>query len=172
MSSSSSADLRRGRIATLAENGVLCGTVGAAIVAIWFLLLDAARGEPFFTPSLLGSVLFLGKSVEEVVGINWLAVFAYTGLHGLIFLVAGSAVAWLLMIVERNPQIGLLLVLVFLLFQSVIFGLEVTVVPALVGALGAWAVGTANLLAAVGMFWFLLRRRPEIMVRVRESWDE
>jgi hypothetical protein len=158
--------------AAIVEDGVLCGFVGAAIVALWFLVLDAARGEPFFTPSLLGAVLFLGRSVEEVTGVVWPAFFAYTGLHGFIFFLAGAAISWLLAIVERNPQFGLVLVLVFLLFQSVVFGLEVTLVPELVGALGAWAVGTANLLSAVGMFWFLLRRRPEVMRSLRESWEE
>jgi hypothetical protein len=133
-----------GKTAATIEDGVLCGIVGAAIVAVWFLFIDVARGQPFFTPSLLGSVLFLGSTVEEVTGVSWVLVFAYTGLHGVLFL----------------------------LFQSVLFGLEVTLVPELVGALGASAVASANLFAAVGIFWFLLHRRPEVMVRLRESWNE
>jgi hypothetical protein len=170
--SASPTGLHSGKIAATIEDGVLCGIAGAAIVAVWFLFIDVARGQPFFTPSLLGSVLFLGTNVEEVTGVNWVLVFAYTGLHGVLFLLAGGIIAWILAIVGRNPQFGLVLVLVFLLFQSVLFGLEVTLVPELVGALGASAVASANLFAAVGMFWFLLHRRPEVMVRLRESWNE
>jgi hypothetical protein len=163
-----------GRHATWAilEDGVLSGIAGAATVAIWFLLVDAVRGAPFFTPSLLGAVLFLGQGVGDVSAVSTVMVFAYTGVHGVLFLVAGTLLTWMFSQVERNPQFGLVLILIFLLFQSVIFGFEVTLVPNLVGALGAWAVAIANLLAAVAMFWFLLQRRPGAMARLRESWDE
>jgi hypothetical protein len=73
---------------------------------------------------------------------------------------------------ERNPQFGWVLLLLFLLFESILFGFEVAVFPSLVGALGAFAVGLANLLAAVGMFWFLLRRHPQAAARLRASWNE
>jgi len=153
------------------EDGVLSGIMGAAAVAVWFLVLDAVRGQPFFTPSLLGNVLFLGKGVQEVTSVSAVMVFAYTGLHGLLFLGSGILITWMFSQVERNPQFGLVLVLIFLLFQSVIFGFEVTLVPNLVGALGAWAVVIANLLAAASVFGFLLQRRPGAMIRLRESWD-
>lgn len=164
----------RGRsvVSVIAEDGVLAGVIGAAVVALWFLVLDIARGVPFYTPSLLGSVLFLGASVEDVTGVNAVLVFAYTGLHGLTFLVAGAGLAWMVSQVERNPQFGLVLLLLFLTFESVLFGLEVTIVPNLVGALGAVSVALANLLAAVAMFWFLLVRRPGAWARLRASWDE
>jgi hypothetical protein len=154
------------------EDGVLAGIVGAAIVAVWFLVLDIARGQPFLTPSLLGSVLFLGASVEEASDLNVVMVFAYTGLHGLAFLATGAVIAWMVSQFEENPQFGLVLLLLFLLFQSVVFGLEVTIVPNLVGALGAVSVALANLLSAVAMFWFLLVRRPEALANLRESWEE
>ena len=55
---------------------------------------------------------------------------------------------------------------------AILLGLEVTVVPRLVGALGTWAVAIANLLSAAVMFWFLLRRRPEAIARLREGWTD
>jgi hypothetical protein len=172
IATSSSGERSRHASWAILEDGALSGMVGASLVAFWFLVVDAIRGGPFLTPSLLGSVLFLGTSVEQVSGVSTVMVFAYTGLHGLLFLLAGTVIAWMFSTVERNPQFGLVLLLLFLLFQSIIFGFEVTLVPSLVGALGAWAVAVANLLAAIGMFWFLLRRRPEVMVRLREGWHE
>lgn len=163
---------RRRGVAGIVEDGVLAGIVGAAIVAVWFLVLDIARGQPFLTPSLLGSVLFLGATVEEASDLNVVMVFAYTGLHGLAFLATGAVIAWMVSQFEENPQFGLVLLLLFLLFQSVVFGLEVTIVPNLVGALGAVSVALANLLSAVAMFWFLLVRRPEALANLRESWEE
>ncbi len=73
---------------------------------------------------------------------------------------------------EQNPQFGMVLLLLFLLFESVVLGLEVSIAPHLVGALGTWAVGVANLFAAVAMFWFLLRRRPAAFARLRAGWSE
>lgn len=165
--------IARGNLAAVLEDGVLTGVIGATIVAVWFLVLDGVRGLPFWTPSLIGSVLFLGKPLAEATAtVNPVVVFAYTGLHGMLFLAAGTAIAWMISVVERNPQFGIVLLLIFLLFQSVLFGFEVTLVPSVVGALGAWAVAVANLLAAVGMFWFLLRRRPGLLARLREGWEE
>jgi len=66
----------------------------------------------------------------------------------------------------------MVLLLLFVLFESIVFGLEVTVVPQLVGALGTWAVMIANLLSAIAMFWFLLRRRPEALARLKAAWND
>jgi hypothetical protein len=156
----------------LVEEGVLCGIIGATVVAVFFLFIDSLQGQPLYTPSLLGSVLFLGQTVEDVTSINPTIVFAYTGVHVLLFLMAGVGVAWMVSQFHRNPQFGLVLVLVFLLFQAVVFGLEVSMVPSLVGAIGAGIVAVANILAAVAMFSYLLRRHPEAMERLRESWKD
>jgi hypothetical protein len=157
---------------SLVEDGVLAGAIGAAVVAVFFLLIDTLRGQPLHTPSLLGSVLFLRQAVEEVTSVSATMVFAYTGLHVLLFLMVGALIAWIVDQFERNPQFGLVLVLLFLLFQAVIFGFEVTLVPNLVGALGAGVVGIANVLSVGAMFWFLLRRHPEAMEQLRQSWNE
>ncbi|HBZ70193.1 MAG TPA: hypothetical protein DEP35_10840 [Deltaproteobacteria bacterium] len=163
---------RGGRPAGILQDGIVAGMIGAAIVALWFFVLDIARGKPFFTPSLLGNALLLGKSVEQTQEVNAIMVFAYTGVHGILFLIAGVAVSWMFHQIERNPQLGLVLLLIFLLFESILFGFEVTLVPHLVGALGAFTVGFANLLSAGGMFWFLIRRHPEALARLRAAWHD
>lgn len=154
------------------EDGVLAGTLGALAVAVFFLLLDTVRGQPMITPTMLGSALFLGESVEGVTSVAVPMVFAYTGIHVLLFLIAGVVVAWMVAQFERNPQFGMVLALIFVLFEAVLFGLEVTIVPSLVGALGAWAVAVANILSAVVMFGYLLRRHPEALSQLRQSWNE
>jgi hypothetical protein len=40
-------------------DGVIAGIIGAAIIAIWFLFLDAVIRLPFYTPTVLGEGLFL-----------------------------------------------------------------------------------------------------------------
>jgi hypothetical protein len=167
-----SPDRRRDRPGSVLEDGILSGTIGAAVVALWFLILDTARGQIFFTPSLLGSVLFLGQSPDEAISINPFIVFAYTGLHGVLFLTAGWVIAWLFAMFERNPQFGIILLLLFLLVETILFSFAAAVFPSLVGALGAVAVASGNLFAAVAMFWFLMRRHPSAMAQLRLAWHE
>jgi len=165
-------ELVRSRWMAVLEDGVLAGIVGAAVVAVWFLILDAARDQIFFTPSLIGSVLFLGKTVNDVTQVNGLIVFAYTGLHGVLSLFAGVAVAFMVYEFEENPQFGILLLLLFLLFESILFSFEAAIFPTLMGAIGTLAVASANLFSAAAMFWFVLRRHPTAMSRLRQAWEE
>ena len=41
------------------------GVLGGSAVALFFLVGDLLEGRPFFTPSLIGSVLFHGVSAED-----------------------------------------------------------------------------------------------------------
>jgi hypothetical protein len=160
------------RSLSVLEDGVLTGIAGAAVVALWFLILDTARGRIFYTPSLLGSVVFLGQSPDQVIAVNPFIVFAYTGLHGVLFLIAGLLIAWLFAMFERNPQFGIILLLLFLLVESILFSFAAAIFPNLVGALGAMAVASGNLFAAIAMFWFLVRRHPTALAQLRLAWHE
>src|SRR5947207_10805934 len=42
------------------REGVVAGVIGAAVVAVWFFVIDAIHGEPLHTPKVLGSI-FLQK---------------------------------------------------------------------------------------------------------------
>lgn len=156
----------------LFEDGILTGTVGAAVVALWFLVLDTARGQMFYTPSLLGSVIFFGQSPEQAVSINPYTIFAYTGLHGVLFLIAGLVLTRMFLLFERNPQFGIVILLLFLLFESILFAAAAAIFPNLIGALGALAVACGNLFAAIAMFAFLIRRHPAALSQLRLAWHE
>ncbi len=160
-------------VSRIAENGVLAGTLGACVVAVWFLALDLlTRGVPFFTPSLLGSIIFGGRDASEVTGQNGAAIFAYTGLHGILFLAAGTVLAWMFTQFERNPQFGMVLLLLFITFEAILWGVGVSLVPALAGVVGAWAILFANVASAATMFAFLLRRHPQALEQLRRGWME
>jgi hypothetical protein len=171
-SQSSSPSQTQNRSVSILEDGILTGIVGAAVVAIWFLILDTARGQMFFTPSLLGSVIFLGQSPDQVVSINPYTIFAYTGLHGVLFLIAGLVIARMFAIFEHNPQFGIVILLLFLLFESILFSGAAAIFPNLIGIIGAVAVACGNLFAAIAMFAFLIRRRPAAITQLRLAWHE
>jgi hypothetical protein len=156
----------------IVENGILAAILGAAVVAVWFLLLDLiTRGLPFYTPSLLGSIIFAGKEASEVTGVDEVAVFAYTGLHGILFLGAGTMLALMFSQFERNPQVGMILLLLFITFEAILWGVGVSIIPELAGAVGAWAIVIGNVSSAAAMFTFLLRRHPGALESLRNTWQ-
>lgn len=166
---SNSASGSKSGLRVVSEDGVLTGVVGAAVVSLVFLLLDFANGRPFFTPSLLGSVIFRGQQVSDLGDPDPAMIFAYTGLHGLAFLLVGFLLAVLFREFEKHPKLGLELLVVLLVFEGLLMGVEVTVFPALVGELGAWAVATANIASLIAMFAFLAYRQPQAIKALRES---
>ncbi len=160
------------RSAAILEDGILTGIAGAAIVAVWFLMLDLARGRIFFTPSLLGSVVFLGQSPDQVVAVNDFIVFAYTGLHLVLFLIAGLVIAWMFSLFEHNPHFGIIILFLFLLFEAVLFTFAAVIFPSVMGVLGSLAVASGNLFAAIAMFCFLMRRHPMALTQLRLAFHE
>ena len=116
--------------------------------------------------------MFAGQTAEAVTGQNGAAIFAYTGLHGSLFLCAGTVLAWMFTQFERHPQVGLVLLLLFVTFEAILWGVGVSMIPALAGAVGAWAILVANLASATAMFLFLLGRHPQAMDRLRQAWHE
>jgi hypothetical protein len=152
------------------RRGLVAGVVGAAIVALWFLLLDAVRGKPLFTPALLGAAVFHGVSRPEEVLIAAGPVIGYTVLHVLGFVAFGIVAAGLLVASEREPAMFIAFVLLFAAFEVFFFAALGAFGRSLLGALVWWAIFSGNLLASVGMLWLLLRAHPRLPVTLLGSW--
>jgi hypothetical protein len=168
----SSPNLIHERSASILKDGILIGVMGAAVVVVWFFILDTARGRMLFTASLLGSVVFLGQSPDQVISVNGFIVFAYTGLHVVLFLLAGLVIAWMFSMFEHNPHFGIIILLLFFLFEAILFTFAAVIFPSLMGAIGSLAVATGNLFAAISMFWFLIRRYLMALTQIRLAWHE
>ena len=79
--------------------GILGGLIGAATIAIWFFILDCIKGRPFFTPSVLGTVVFHGPQAldsGESHAVSFEMVLVFTWFHALVFCGLGLAAAWLI----------------------------------------------------------------------------
>lgn len=140
--------MRRGQIITRGLGG---GVLAATVMALWFLLIDASRGEPFRTPAFLASALLDLPDVQRTVGI----IAMYTALHYGAFVAVGLVMAWLVPKLEVVPNVLLGLVLGFALFDLVFyFSVTVTGVD-VVRALGWPEVLTGNLIAGITLMGFL-----------------
>ncbi len=144
------------------REGVIAGLIGAAVVALWFLIYDTWRGRPFFTPALLGTTIFYGVTAPASVEIGAGPVIGYTLLHVLAFVGIGIVAACMMVASEREPAVFVAFVTLFGVFEVFFFVVLRTLSHETLGALGWWAVLAGNFLASIGMLWFLVRGHPEL----------
>jgi hypothetical protein len=146
----------------LVASGLVTGLIGAAAVAVWFLVLDVARGQPFFTPAALGAALLLGATSQAEVQVTLPMVAAYSVLHVGAFAVIGIGVEWVAERIERAPAVLRAGVLTFVLLEALFIGVVGALSQWVLGALGYWAVAVGNLLALASMAMWVLARHPRL----------
>ena len=135
------------------REGVVAGLIGAAVVALWFLLFDALQGQPLRTPALLGATVFQGLGAEAL-SVTWGAVLGYSLLHALAFVAFGVLCAMLISAAEREPTLLLAFVALIACFSVFFLGLLWVLADWLLGALSWTAILVANLLAAAAMLGY------------------
>ncbi|MEX2223459.1 MAG: hypothetical protein WEG40_16850 [Candidatus Rokuibacteriota bacterium] len=158
---------RSGRVL---PEGITVGLIGAAIVMLWFFIVDLAAGVPLRTPALLGAVLFDGVQDTTAVTPTARLVAGYTAVHLGGFMVFGLGVAGLFALAEREQRV---LALIFMLgcclavvFLAMVYALSQwlgqTVTPGIFLA-GHILAGVA-VVALLGYFHGrLLRKVPEAL---------
>jgi len=150
------------------SEGIVAGLIGAATIAVWFLLLDALNGRPLHTPTVLGTALFrhgTGLDAPDRLSTSAEMVLMYTWVHALVFCVIGVVASKLIVLVERNPEIGFGSFLFFCFFQfgfiiaAFIFAEPVLYILAWPNILGG------NLLASGTMVAYFWRRHPKLVIQ-------
>jgi hypothetical protein len=152
------------------REGIVAGLIGATVVAVWFLVFDIARGRPFLTPSLLGSLVFLGLHDPAQAGSAVLPVIGYTVLHGLAFLAFGIIAASLIAVAAREPGLFVAFVILFAAFEVFFVAVLGAFGQSILGALVWWAVLVGNLLASIAMLWYLFRLDRTLPRTLVGSW--
>ena len=136
------------------RDGVIAGLIGAALVAVWFLIYDAASGRPFRTPSLLGAATFEGVKDPAAVPTAAHLVVQYTVLHGVVFALIGVLVAYLIVSAQREPSRVLILFIALMCFEVFFLAVVTSLAHPVLDEVAWWAILTANALAAGGMLLY------------------
>lgn len=152
------------------EDGFFCGVIGAAVVALWYLVLDSIAGRPLFTPSLLGSLLFQKGAQLSNITVQPSIVAWYSAVHALTFLIVGMIAAWLAAQFEKFPAVGIAILFLFVIFWTAFFVLALAVGKTFLGTLGLWTVAVANLLAAAAMTAYLWWKHPSAVRNMKNIW--
>jgi hypothetical protein len=160
----SASDRSRGPATPYWREAAVAGAIGAATIAVWFLALDALRGRPLYTPTVLGTALVRGPGLAspETLPVSVGMVLLFTVVHGVVFLALGAVATGLIRLAEKNANygFGLILFFVFLLcgflFIAMLFAEDV------LRALAWPAILVGNLLAVVAMVIYFRPRHPDV----------
>ncbi len=161
-----------GRTLAVIREGVTAGLVGAAVVAVWFLVYDTLRGQPLRTPALLGSALFEALRDPKLLQVRLDLVLGYTVLHFAAFAAFGVVAAALITAAEKEPRILLGLFILFWCLELFFLGFISALDEALVGALLWWNIAIANLLAAAAMLTYFFLGHRSLGARLLDRWSE
>jgi uncharacterized membrane protein YphA (DoxX/SURF4 family) len=153
-------------------DGMLAGLVGAAVIALWFLVIDTIDGRPLFTPATLGRGMlgaFAPGQQDASVGT---LVSAYTVFHVLAFVVVGLIAAFVAEVAEREPSILFGFLLLFAVVEVGIYVLVAILDVATPLGSHAWLpIMVGNLIAVVTMGAVFWRRRPALREQFQRSLD-
>jgi hypothetical protein len=153
----------------MVREGVTSGFIGAGVIAVWFLIFDMARGQPFFTPGALGSALFLGSADLASVNVSAATVMGYSIVHIGAFVATGFVAAALAAYAEDTPPLILAAVLLFLCYEAFSIGLMSLVAEFLLDPVTWWAIAVGNAWATVAMGFYLWRRHPRLRQVLMEN---
>jgi putative oxidoreductase len=154
------------------KEGVIAGLIGAAVIAIWFGVLDVIGGHPFFTPATLGrGLLSVFGDLSPDQGILTF-VLVYTVFHFAAFMFVGLVASLIVHLARQEPSILLGFAILFAATEIGIYGL--------VAFLGEWSplqrnawlpIMVGNLLAAGAMGFYFYRTHKEIAYELRHAFD-
>lgn len=154
---------------SILREGLVSGLIGAAVVAVWFLVLDGLFRQPLFTPAALGSLLFHGAASPEEVRLASSMVLGYTLVHAAAFLLFGMVVAALVAQAEKTPPFLFGVMLLGVVFEVFFVAMVASLGTWVLDAFAWWSVLGGNLLAALAMGGYLWRQHPGLREHVLEG---
>ncbi|MBI4541822.1 MAG: hypothetical protein HY705_02195 [Gemmatimonadetes bacterium] len=161
--------------ASAIREGILTGLVGAAALALWFLIVDVLAGRPFHTPAALGAGLFRGVRAAEAAAMPEGApalVAGYTVFHALVFVAAGVILSHVVAMVEHEPAIILLAgFALFVFFEFSYFVFALVFVQRVLAEISWPALLVGNAVAAFSMGGFLYSRHPRLHFKLQLKLD-
>jgi hypothetical protein len=144
------------------REGLLAGLIGGVIVALWYFAVDLGRGEPLYTPNVLGQVFVQADTIPATRTITSGAVVQYSLLHFGFFSLFGVLLAALTHLATRNPAIRMG-VWLFLVIGCVFWFAVSYMLYWLTDQRFPWVTSLIGTLLGVGsMGLYLWRQHPDL----------
>ena len=149
------------------RDGVAMGLIAYVGVAVFYTGFDIlAVREPLYTVDLLGKVAFRDVRTAATEGApfqpDYAAIFLYNGLHLVLSLSIGVAMAWLVGRAQRHRQDAWLSLFVLVGGFAAIVAVAGVLTAPVRELLPTWSIASANLYAVTLAGIYLLWRRPGV----------
>lgn len=142
--------------------GTRAGLLGAGAVAVWFLIVDVARGAPFLVPSALGHILFHATGTAGSEG-RTAHLILYTIFHVAAFVVVGVLAAAILRRSERRPSLLAGAFVLFVVFEVGFYAMTSLLAQSQTLGVPSWyMVVSGNVIASLVMGTYLWRAHPNL----------
>jgi len=158
---------RESELSGVYGEGIVAGLLGAATIALWFLILDTINGRPLFTPTVLGTAVFRGGAGldhPDALPISMEMVLAFTWVHAMLFAAIGGVAARLLAFAEHTANVGFGIVLLFVIFEFGFVAVTMVFAEDVLSTLAWPSVLVGNLLAAGVMGAYFWRHHPNLRI--------
>ena len=158
---------RESELSGVYGEGIVAGLLGAATIAVWFLILDTITGRPLITPTVLGTAVFRGGAGldhPDTLPVSIEMVIAFTWVHALLFAFIGGIAARLLAFAEHTANVGFGIVLLFVVFEFGFVAVTMIFAETVLSSLAWPAVLVGNLLAAAAMGAYFWRHHPNLRI--------
>lgn len=152
------------------REGVISGIIGGLIVASWFMVYDAAMGQLFHTPAMLGALIFNGMAQPENFAVTTALVLGYTGLHFFAFILFGIAASITMAASEWEPLLAFGVLILFLWFELCFIAMVTFLDQSALQQLGWWNIIGGNLLALAGIITYYEFGHPRVVPAIAERW--
>ena len=149
--------------------GLFAGFIGYVSVVLFFTVVSVLTGEsPFYTPALLGGILFYGVTDPAQTTISAGPVLVYNGLHLVIFLAFGIVAALLASLAERGAELWSLALFLLLFVSAHLFAAVQLFTEPVRDELPLWRIGGAMALAVVAIVGYLFWAHPSLRHLLQE----
>jgi hypothetical protein len=149
-------------------DGLIAGTVGYVAVALFFVVLNLAAGNPaLYTAALLGESVFAGARDASALTLDPGLVLAFNGVQLVALLAFGLFASWLVYETELHP--GFWYLAFFLFMGATVAGYAaVLVMTVLIGGLvPVWQVVASALVGALAVSGYLLAAHRPLLRTVQ-----
>ncbi len=154
------------------REGILSGVIGAVSIAVWFLIADSVQGRPFYTPSVLGTVLVAllqggsGLSSVQSIPVSFAMILMFSVIHGVTFTGIGILCTWLIHLAEDETSYAFNVVLLLVFFACAFTFLNMVLAGVVLNALSITDIMIAHMLAAATMGYWYWSRHPHLVARL------
>lgn len=147
------------------------GVLGAVVVWFWILLIGALNGDPLRLASLIGgsfTSVVSGQSTPQ-----WVAVVVFTVFHFAVWLGIADLSVIVIQVAARTPAVLMLAAFIGILLLLAIAGVTTMFGSGGLGAAFAWpAIYMGSFLGLCVMWWYLLRKHPEVRTEFARVNDD